>query len=176
MENMQFIILDDRQKAEYSNQILEMVKEGDKDFVPPLSARSSTTQTNLTGGESSFNGVISYFDEMMKQKIICAVEDDKVLGFVSFKENYVTDAFDKTPNIYLSTLILRPEARGKNLTFNMYDYLFNAVYPKSSIYTRTWSTNAPHVKILSKFNFDEILRKKNDRGEGIDTVYYALIR
>lgn len=173
---MQFVILNDEQKEEYSNQILEMLTAGDNDFVPPLSARSSTTQTNLTGVKGSLDGVVSYFNEMMKQKIICSVSKGKVLGFVSFKENYVTDAFDKTPNIYLSTLILRPEARGKNLTFNIYDYLFNVVYSNSSVYTRTWSTNAPHVKILSKFNFAEILRKKNDRGEGIDTVYYALVR
>lgn len=173
---MEFIILTEEQKQKYSNEILEMVKAGEKDFVPPLSARSSTTQTNLVGGESSLDGVISYFNEMIRQKFICAIQDGKVLGFVSFKENYITDAFDKTPNIYLSTLILKPEARGKNLTFNMYNHLFNVVYPNSSIYTRTWSTNAPHLKILSKFNFEEILRKKNDRGEGIDTVYYALIR
>lgn len=173
---MEFVILDDKQKEKYSNEIFEMVRTGEKDFVPPLSSRSSTTQTNLTGGEGSLDGVVSYFNEMIKQKFACAVEDNKILGFVSFKENYLTDAYNKTPNIYLSTLILKPEARGKNLTFNMYDYLFNVVYSKSSIYTRTWSTNAPHIKILSKFNFQEILRKENDRGEGIDTVYYALTR
>ena len=83
---------------------------------------------------------------------------------------------DTLPNIYLSTLVLKPEARGKKLTFYMYDYLFNILYPESNIFTRTWSTNIPHIKILSKFDFDEFIRKPNDRGEGIGTVYFCKTR
>jgi hypothetical protein len=172
---MEFVVISEEQKELYREQLIEMLKLSDKDFVPPLSARSGTLQKDLKSGESSANGVIDYYNQMNTQKIICAIEDGLVLGFVSYIENFVNEVITKEdcPNIYLSTLVLRPEARGKNLTYRMYDHLFNTLYASSSIFTRTWSTNIPHLKILSKFDFDELLRKKDDRGEGIDTVYYC---
>lgn len=173
---MEFIVLSKEQKKQYEKEIVEMMKVSDEDFVPPLSHRKSTTQTDLSFGEGSIDGLYSYFNEMVKQEILGFFDDDTLLGFVSFKENYLTNEIKNTPNIYLSTLILKPEARGKNLTFKAYDYLFNVLYPKVSIYTRTWSTNFAHIKILSKFNFELLLRKPNDRGEGIDTVYFCLER
>ena len=80
------------------------------------------------------------------------------------------------PNIYLSTLMLKSEARGKHLTQKMYDYLFNNLYADRSIFTRTWSTNGAHLRILEKFDFKLIKTIPNDRGVGIDTVYFALKR
>ena len=76
------------------------------------------------------------------------------------------------PNIYLSTLVLSAESRGKGITKKLYAHLFNELYPEKNIFTRTWSTNAPHIKILDYFGFDEMVRIKNDRGNGIDTVYF----
>jgi len=77
------------------------------------------------------------------------------------------------PNIYLSTLILSTESRGKGVTKKLYAHLFNELYPDKSIFTRTWSTNLAHIKILDYFSFEEIARLENDRGNGIDTVYFA---
>ena len=150
----------------------------DNDFVPPLSARSSTTQKSLVGGKSTDEGLISYMTEMLSQVVLGAFDNGNLLGFVSFKENYISDVISGSdlPNIYLSTLMLKSEARGKNLTQKMYDYLFNTLYTDRSIFTRTWSTNIAHLKILEKFNFKLIKTIKNDRGNGIDTVYFALKR
>jgi ribosomal protein S18 acetylase RimI-like enzyme len=55
----------------------------------------------------------------------------------------------------------------------MYDHLFNEKYADRNIFTRTWSTNTAHISILKKYNFREIHRIENDRGEGIDTVYFS---
>ena len=55
-----------------------------------------------------------------------------------------------------------------------YSYLFEK-YSDRPIFTRTWSTNLAHIKILEKFGFSEHLRIKNHRGENIDTVYFALL-
>ena len=175
---MEFKILSNEQKIKYKHDIIEMLKQSDKDFIPPLSARSSTTQSDLTKQTSSEQGLLSYYTEMNKQQILGAFEGTEILGFVSFKVDYVSNEIKENtlPNIYLSTLVLKPEARGKKLTFYMYDYLFNSLYPESNIFTRTWSTNIPHIKILSKFDFAEFIRKPNDRGEGIDTVYFSKIR
>ena len=175
---MNFKILTEQDKIAYKQTILDAMKESDKDFVPPLSARSSTTQKCLVGGNSSEQGLLSYCNEMLSQIVLGAFEEDNLIGFVSFKENYTNDViFDcDCPNIYLSTLILKKEARGKHLTQRMYDYLFNTLYADRSIFTRTWSTNGAHLRILEKFNFALIKTIKDDRGTGIDTVYFALKR
>lgn len=175
---MDFRILTEKDKTFYKQIIVDAMKESDSDFVPPLSARSSTTQKTLTGGNSSEQGLLSYCNEMLSQMVLGAFEEDELIGFVSFKENYTNDVIFESdcPNIYLSTLILKKEARGKRLTQHMYDYLFNTLYADKSIFTRTWSTNGAHLRILEKFDFKLIKTIPNDRGEGIDTVYFALKR
>ncbi len=171
---MQFIVLTDIQKHQYKNEILEIMQICDNDFVPPLSSRSSTTQSDLKSGEYDKNGILNYYTEMEKQDILAAIDDDgTLLGFVSYKHNYTSEIITKTPNIYLSTLMLHPKSRGKRLTNKMYEHLFCELYPDHHIFTRTWSTNAVHIKILSNFGIGEFHRIKNDRGEGIDTVYFT---
>ena len=174
---MYFKLLSNDDKIIYKNEILDMMKVSDKDFVPPLSARNSTLQKDLTSFKTSTGGIEKYYAEMESQEIL-GVFDDDLIGFVSFRIDYVCDVIDDSfkPNIYLSTLILKPETRGKGITRLLYDYLFNTLYPTRNIFTRTWSTNIAHTKILFGFGFSELSRKINDRGEGIDTVYYSLIR
>lgn len=171
---MEFILLDEEMKGAYRGEMYAMLVCSDKEFVPPLSERSSTTQKKLSGGVSSESGILSYFDEMCRQQILGAFDGGKLLGYVSFRENYTSDVIgaEYLPNIYLSTLVSRPEARGKGMTVQMYDDLFNRRYPDRSILTRTWSTNHAHTRILEKFGFNELRRIPNDRGAGIDTVYY----
>ncbi len=172
---MDFIILSSSDKIFYRQTIIEMMEESDNDFIPPLSKRTSTTQQNLLEENVGENSVIPYFNQMNEQMILGAFEEENLLGFVSFKENYVNEIIEEKflPNIYLSTLILKKEARGRGLTQKMYDFLFNNLYPDRSIFTRTWSTNFAHLKILSKFGFQCIKTIPNDRGNQIDTVYFA---
>lgn len=173
---MEFLMLSEKEKEIYNNDILKLLEISDNEFVPPLSKRYSTTQQNLKSSENSGDGgVLNYHKQVIKQCILGAFEGNKLLGFVSFKENVVTDIIKTTPNIYISTLVLHPDARGKNLTFKMYDYLFNELYKGVSVFTRTWSSNAAHIKILSKFNFSQYKIIENDRGEGIDTIYFSLL-
>lgn len=172
---MQFILFTESEKQLYKNDIIEMMKESDQDFVPPLSSRNSTTQKDLKGGESSIEGLLSYYSQMNTQCILGAICDGELLGFVSFKENYDNDVIAKCdfPNVYLSTLIVKKAARGKKLTVRLYEHLFEQLYPNANIFTRTWSTNAAHINILGKFGFSLIKTIKDDRGVGIDTVYFA---
>ena len=111
----------------------------------------------------------------MEQKILAMLENGKLLGFVSFRENFTSDVVkeETLPNIYISTLVVRSEARGMGLTKKAYAYLFESLYPERHVFTRTWSTNNAHIRILSGFGFSELKRIPNDRGAGIDTVYYC---
>ena len=170
---MEIQILTAAQQDEYDEEILEMLIRGDAEFVPPLSARSSTTQSLLTGTTNAGGGVLNYFKGLKKQRILVATAEGKLLGFVSFKENFVNDKIgsESLPNIYISTLLVAPEGRGQGLTRKMYAFLF-AAYENANVCTRTWSTNEAHIKILSKFGFETVSVLENDRGNGIDTIYF----
>ena len=171
---MEYKLLSNKEQEKFYDQIFEMMKDSDKDFIPPLSARSSTTQKDLSEKEGSIEGLKSYFEEMKNQRFMVCVDKEILVSFVSFKENFTNDKIheDELPNIYLSTLIMRPEYRGQRVTQTLYATLFD-IYRDSSIFTRTWSTNIAHIKILSKFDFETIAVLENDRGKGIDTVYFA---
>jgi hypothetical protein len=170
---MEFILLSEKQKLEYSQKVFEMLEKSDKEFVPPLSSRASTTQKDLSG-KGGGNGIGAYFDTMIKQKLLGFFDGGEFCGVLSFIEDYESEEIKGMvkPNIYLSTLVLSPLCRGKGATKKAYDYLFNTLYPTHAVYTRTWSTNIAHIKILDYFNFTHALVKPNDRGEGIDTIYF----
>ncbi len=170
---MEIKLLKDTEKSIYDSEIMNMLIESDNEFVPPLSARNSTTQSDFSDTKNVSGGITAYFDELRKQKLLVAVEDGRLIAFVSFKENFangtITD--EELPNIYISTLLVNACGRGKGLTQKMYEFLFKK-YQNSNVFTRTWSTNSAHIKILSKFNFETFLVLKDDRGKGIDTVYF----
>ena len=175
---MEFLLLDEAQKKSFGAQIFDILRACDSDFVPPLSARFSTSDTKFsteTGGENDVN---AYFEDMMDQQILAAVEDGVLLGFVTFKLDLVNGVLgaDTLPNLYICTLLLSPAARGRGVTAKMYAHLFDTLYPRVNLFTRTWSTNAAHIKILTRFGFNLIKRIENDRGAGIDTVYFGKMR
>ena len=170
---MELKILTLTEQDHFGPQILEMLTASDGEFVPPLSARSSTTQQDLTSAETCPEGIRQYYTQLQTQKVMAAVEGNRLLAFVSYIENYVSDPITQadTPNIYLSTLVMRPEARGKGLTKKLYTHLFDAHKP-ASVFTRTWSTNIPHIRILDYFGFETLQVLPDHRGPGIDTVYF----
>ena len=158
---------------EYHDEIVEMLKAGDNDFFPPLSQRSSITQSELSGNAEG-GSILKYFEEMKTEKVVYAVEDGKLLAFVTYLENLKNSRIseEELPNIYISTLLAKPECRGRGITKQMYTLLFEA-YKASNIFTRTWGTNFAHIKILDKFGFSEHLRIKDDRAPSVDTVYFV---
>ena len=175
---MKFILLSEAQKVEYRAQIFDILLACDKDFVPPLSARFSTADTTFSAQTVVKNGINAYFEDMVSQHVLAAIENGVLLGFVTFKLDLVNAVLgaDTLPNLYICTLLLSPAARGKGVTAKMYAHLFDTLYPQINLFTRTWSTNAAHLKILDRFGFSLIKRIENDRGEGIDTVYFGKMR
>ncbi len=166
-------VLKSSEQEAFNEQILKMLFISDEEFFPPLSKRSSTTQSELKGDWKSDNGVLSYFEELKKQRFVVATDKDKLLAFVSFRENFTSDIIKENdlPNIYISTLVVSREARGMGITYAMYEKLFDE-FKYFNVFTRTWSSNISHIKILSKFNFETFKVIKDDRGKGIDTVYF----
>lgn len=173
---MEIKLLSEEDKLRYKSDIIEILEGADKEFVPPLSSRVSTSDTDLSGGACNKNGCFSYYLDMIGGEILGAFSEKGLIGFVAFRKNVERPYIGREtfPNVYISTLVVSPFARGMGLTKKMYSRLIFEICPEASFFTRTWSENGAHLKILSDFGFTLHKRIPNDRGEGIDTVYLCL--
>lgn len=151
--------------------IWELVKASDTEFVPPLSARESTTEHLLTG---SFIPVLpkKYFEALKKQSFVLCLEDDRTVGFLSYiRDHDMAEYGHDLICDYVSTIIVAPEYRNRGCTKGLYRKLFEA-RPGKMYATRTWSTNDTHIHILEELGFSLLDRIENDRGFQIDTLYF----
>lgn len=150
----------------------KMLELCDREFVPPLSGRTSTTQGGFIAADGT--GVDAYLQAMLAQPGILALEEGRVAAFLSYRENYSCDhiSADSFPNCYISTVIVHPDFRGKGILRLFYETILQK-FSHCGIYTRTWSTNAAQEHVLARFGFAELCRIPDHRGPGIDTVYYA---
>ena len=172
---LSFALLHEQEKLFRKEEICRLLKEGDTEFVPPLSSRFRAQNPHLSEAECQASFAPDYYAFMCRGRIFAALADGKILGFVAYHENYVCPYIGEEthPNIYISSLFVSKEARGAHLTQRMYTEIFSHVGEKTRIFTRTWSTNGAHIRILSKFGFAEIARVKDERAAGIDTVYFG---
>ncbi len=145
----------------------------DKEFVPPLSGRNSTTQTSFSPEDTPADIPEPYFEKIASQSALVAFENERVVAFMSFKKNYVCEHIpsDLTPNIYITTVIVHPDCRHNGIAGKFYSEMIKR-FKKYYLFVRTWSTNAAHIRILSSMGFHEHCYLNNDRGNGIDTIYY----
>lgn len=169
---MEIRILTKEQQEQIYPRAYELLAAADEEFVPPLSFRTSSTQHGFTADRQA-DGIRLYFEQLKEQRFAAVYDDGELIAFVSYRENYTCPEISaqELPNIYLSTLIVSPEARGKGVTKALYAELFSR-YSHVNIFTRTWSTNAAHIKILQKYGFDVIKVLEHDRGPGVHTVYF----
>lgn len=165
-------------KEEQAGQVLSLLTESNLDFVPPLSARESTTQTELSRpGEGNEAKVpMRYFEEMKKQEFILATEGDRILGFMSFApDREMCLAGRRFTADYLSTIVVGKAFRRQGIAGRCYACLLRHCKGRN-IVTRTWSTNTGHIRLLRELNFSLLETIANDRGNGIDTVYYGRMK
>lgn len=170
---MEICILEKGQQQSIYDQAYQLLAAADEEFVPPLSSRSSSTQQDFSATIQNSDGIRQYFAQLKMQRFAAVFEEDALIAFVSYKENYTCAEIssEELPNIYISTLVVSPKARGKGVTKALYSRLFSE-YEHVNIFTRTWSTNIAHIKILEAYGFEVIKVLENDRGNGIDTIYF----
>ena len=173
---MEICILEKEAQQRIYPHAYKMLEAADHEFVPPISFRSSSTQQDFSCGTKNDDGIYQYFEQLKTQRFTAAFEDDGLIGFVSYKENYCCPEIGEKelPNIYISTLVVSPKARGKGVTKALYSKLF-AKYEKANIFTRTWSTNFAHIQILEGYEFSVWKILPNDRGDQIDTIYFKKV-
>lgn len=160
----------DRVDEGHEDAVRALLAACDEEFVPPLSARHSTRQANLDGSEFH-DGVDAYFDEMRRQPIILAVAGSELLGFLSYIPGYELPFLDG-PSSYVSTVCVAPAHRRRGVASALYGLLEERVAP-GTVSLRTWSTNVAQITALERRGYACVRRIADDRGAGIDTVYFA---
>ena len=170
---MELIYVEAIANCPYEAQILSLLNRADREFLPPLSARNSTTQAQLTDVQAVPTGVMDYYRVMGQQPGILAIAEGNCVGFMSFKVNYDCPQTPAFPNLYASTCVVSPEARGQGLMKRFYLKMAE-IAPGHTIFTRTWHTNYAHIRVLEALGFRLCARLPDHRGPGLDTVYYAL--
>ena len=149
----------------------------DGDFVPPLSQRESPYQKTFAGGEGQ-KKPFAYFETMKRQKFVCARDEGgNMVAFLTFKPLYTCPELAVYgPNNYMTTACVYPEHRGRGLVSRLYDVV-EAGLPENEktdyVTTRTWSTNAAQVHAFGKRGYEIVAVIQDDRGPGVDTIYYA---
>lgn len=162
--------------------VADLVAQADREFIPPLSSRSSTTQQrlDLTIDSSQTASTDAYCRELETQSFVFAVvsgdattTQKSIIAFLSYRPHTLLFDRQQPQSLYVSTIIVDPKFRGQGLAQRLYDALFVlAAENGETVSTRTWSTNNAHISLLKKNQFDLIKTIPNDRGEGLDTVYY----
>ena len=168
---MEIVLLEHLTDPAKQEAIRQLLILADQEFVPPLSARTSSTQLDLApGGTGSID---AYYDTIRDLPVVLALDGDKVVGFMHFRFDHTCSHITQVPNAYACTSSVHPDGRGHGLMQKFYTAIIEA-YPDRMVCTRTWHTNLGHLHILSKLGFAQTCCLENDRGPGIHTVYYAL--
>lgn len=161
---------------QYLEDIWELLCRYDDAFVPPLSARDNTYQSNLLGGEPTNVKPKKYFEMLKEQSFLIALVDNRVVGFMSYRPHYVCqDLEDGIETTYVTTIIVEEEQRGQGITTSFYKQIFALIDEHETVTTRTWSTNDDHIRVLMKLGFELVKTIDDSRGQGIDTVYFRKI-
>ena len=165
------------EKKEDLEAIFDLLCACDKDFVPPLSQRESSWQKGFSpraGEEKPY----AYFEAMRTQRFTAARDETgKMVAFLTFRPRYTCKELEHLgENNYMTTACVYPEHRGHGLVTRLYDIVESGL-PEDMrtdyVTTRTWSTNAAQVHAFGKRGYEIVTVLKDDRGPGVDTIYYA---
>ena len=162
------VALSDRHAVE----VRRLLESCGDEFMPPLSTRMSTHQTDLRCLEGTGTRPGEYFSELSHQPFALALSDGSVVAFLSFIEGYpVMRGEKRLVTTYVTTICVAPEWRHRGIATGLYRVLERC---SSSRYfsVRTWSTNAAQVTLLQSLGYRELSRIRDDRSEGIDTIYF----
>lgn len=145
----------------YSDGVYRLLAACDKEFVPPLSNRTTTMQHGFTDtGDGSLQ---NYFDSMAKQAFLVAVDDGEVVSFLSYQPH-------DDGSCYVTAVCTGHSHRNQGIASSLYDYLENRF---RIVTIRTWSTNDAQMSLLSGRGYHITRVLFDDRGPEIDTVYLA---
>ena len=167
-------ITDEKEKDE----VLAILNACNRDFCPPLSQRADTSQKNLEQGTENEDGVMNYFKAVLEQHTAVGKTDGKIISFLSYKTDYSCKELEKFGSVYyLTTLCVLPRYRGLGYSEEMYKAVIENIFSGDGdavVTLRTWSTNRAQMHLMERLGFSCVAVLKDDRGKGVDTMYFAM--
>jgi ribosomal protein S18 acetylase RimI-like enzyme len=172
-ENINLRYYSPEEAANYSVYIWDLLCEYDNDFVPPLSSRNNSHQSDLEGTDSN-TLPHAYFKEL---HFILVFEHYKIIGFTSFRNGYAcNELLAVGPSNYATTTCISKSHRNRGIAQKLYRYLEESIplnLKLPYVTRRTWSTNTNQIYLFEKLGYELLVKLDNHRGSGIDTVYYG---
>lgn len=161
--------------------VWQLLVQCDKEFVPPLSARESSFQSELNAGKTEIadRKPYLYFEGLKDQHFLLGYEaqTDELVGFMSFRNGYTCEELaDCSPSNYITTLCVSASFRNRGISRRFYEAMekeLPAELRLPYLSTRTWSLNDAHIHLLHTLNFEVAAKLPDHRGAGIDTLYFA---
>ena len=173
---MKTTILDgNKLSSSQKEQLYHLLVSREGDFIPPISER---------GEKSKEENIKEYFEHLLSMRMVLIEENvtmsnipDEVrekemhlAAYLAFEPEHYFPPTDETI-LYMSSAIVDPKYRGHHYLEEMYKCCFEEAGDRP-VGTRTWSTNGVQLHLLPKLGFEVAERIVNDRGEGIDSLYY----
>lgn len=156
--------------------IRSLLAATDEEFVPPL---TSDARTGVARGddEGGLGTIDEYLERCLDRPMVGAFDDGDLVGFASLSRVIDLTALEGyLPSLHVEIIAVDDHARGQGIATEMYRCLLTDPPEEGAaphVSTKTWSTNHAHLAILDDLGFECVERVPDDRGRGIDTVYYA---
>ncbi|MCP3685605.1 MAG: GNAT family N-acetyltransferase [bacterium] len=148
------ICLFQNKKGEYE-ELYSFLEAVDEDFFPALSKYPYPFREHL--------------DRVVEKGTIFYIKEETVIGMISFY-----DHDERFESAYIDLIAVLKEHRKKNLGMLLMEKCFSELKSKNikKVRIRTWSTNPASKKLYEKAGFKVYKTEKDDRGKGVDSVYF----
>ena len=146
------------------HRIHRFMKLVNDDFNPPLDEREINLQERIQNTlYKPDSGYLILESQTIDSNIF-------IIGLIGFDKFWMNEK-----DAYINFLAIHPEYRGLGLSSKLERELVSKLEKEGIQYINvcTWSTNKPVLNFYEKMNYQLNHVLKNDRGDGIDTIYYC---
>lgn len=166
------LVFEDKLGERHAAEVRCLLESCGDGFVPPLSTRTSTHQTDLRSIGEQGTQPGGYFSELWRQPFVLALSEGRVVAFLSYIVDYPVECGGgRLLTTYVTTICVDPGFRRRGIATALYRLLERRADSRC-LSVRTWSTNVAQMTLLQALGYQELVRIHDDRGRGIDTVYY----
>lgn len=155
-----------------ARQLLALTRRCDGDFVPLCPGATGSVRSSATSALRPGRTSRSYVDSLLElAHLVVLVQDERLVGYCAY---YWPWMWRGTEHVYVSTAVVAPSHRGRGLSTRMgRRVVAHALRRRVPLLAKTWSTNQASMGALARWGrVDKIVR--DERGAGIDTVYWRL--
>lgn len=155
-----------------ARQLLALTRRCDGDFVPLCPGATGSVRSSATSALRPGRTSRSYVDSLLElAHLVVLVQDERLVSYCAY---YWPWMWRGTEHVYVSTAVVAPSHRGRGLsTRTGRRVVARALRRRVPLLAKTWSTNQASMGALARWGrVDKIVR--DERGAGIDTVYWRL--